>query len=327
MNAARLLKFISFFLAVTLLVACAGPAAEKLPALKVAYTNWWGDYTMIIAREKGFFTKYGVDVEPVYYDVFSKALPDLASSEIDGGAITLGDTISVSNYTSLTAVALCDDGGASVIVSKPEIASPADLKGKRIGIIPGSSYEIIVTEMLGTVNLQQKDVTLVNLDPENVTQGLRDNKIDAGFTWEPYTSEAIAAGNRVLFSGDQIAGFFSNAIVFRTAVVTQRPEDIKNYLSAWFDAVNFRIENPDEANHIIAFTLNIPIDTVNGDARLFNLSDNLNLFSDTPTGNAKSVYALAQLNKDFLVSSGSLTTIPDLAQLFTPFYLLNDGKE
>lgn len=342
MNAARFWKFISLFLAATLLVACAGPAAAKLPPLKVAYTNRWGDYTIIIAKEKKFFEKYHVDVEPIYYEVSSKALPDLASSQIDGGTLTLGDTISVSTYTELTAVAISDDGGVSVIVAKPEIRSAADLKGKKIGVVLGSTYEILVREMLrAAFVVQPKDVILVNLDPENVPKGLRDGKIDAGFIWQPYTAKAITAGNRILFSSTQASWLFTanlvafrsdvifaNAIVFRSAVLTQRREAVSNYLKAWFEAVQFRASNPQESNEIIAKALNIPLDQVTGDAQLFTLDENRNLYLDQPTENTQSIYQWAQLNADFLVLSGGLTRMPDLHQLFdNPLYPRNDGKK
>jgi NitT/TauT family transport system substrate-binding protein len=339
MNTARFWKFISFFLAATLLVACTGPAATKPHSLKVAYTRRWGDYTMVIAKEKGFFTKYSVDVEPIYYEVSSKALPELASSQIDGGMLTLGDTISVSTYTELTAVAISDDGGVSVIVAKPEIRSIADLKGKKIGVVLGSTYEILVREMLRAAFLQPKDVILVNLDPENVPQGLRDGKIDAGFIWQPYTVEATTAGNHILFSSTQASWFFTsalvfrsdvifaNAIAFRSDVVKQRPDDIRNYLKAWFDAAQFRALNPQESNEIIAKTLNIPLDQVTGDAQLFTLDENRNLYLDQPAGNAESIYQWAQLNADFLIRNGGLTRMPDLHQLFNPLYLRDDGKK
>jgi len=333
MNAVRFWRLISLLLATTLLVACAGPAAKTPRPLRMAYTRWWGDYTMVIAKEKGFFTKYNVDVEPIYYEVSSNALPELAASQIDGGTLTLGDTISVSAYTELTAVAISDDGGISAIVAKPQIRNSGDLKGKKIGVILGSTYELLVTDMLRAAFLEPKDVILVNWDPENVPQGLQDGKIDAGFIWQPHTAKAITAGNHILFSSTQASWVytgpgvissdvvFAKALVFRSDVVKQRPEDVSNYLKAWFDAAQFRALNPREANEIIAKTLNIPLDQVTGDAKLFTLDDNRNLYLEQQSGNTQSIYKWAQLNADFLVLSGGLTKMPDLRQLFDPSHL------
>ncbi len=59
--------------------------AASRPPLRVEFTEWWGDYTLIIAQQQGFFQKHGVPVEMVYYPVYSRALPDLAARRIDGG--------------------------------------------------------------------------------------------------------------------------------------------------------------------------------------------------------------------------------------------------
>jgi NitT/TauT family transport system substrate-binding protein len=314
-------KIFTLLLATALLASCAGQAQAPASPLRVAYTQWWGDYTIIIAKEKGFFAKYNVNVEPVFYEVFSRALPAIASGEIDAGTFTLGDTLSIASQTEMVAVAISDDGGASVVVAVPEITSVADLKGKQVGTLLGSGYEIFVDEMLKTANLQRKDVTLVNIDPENVPQGLQGNRLQAGFTWEPYTFQAVSAGNHILFSSAQLSGLYANAIVFRKDVVTQRSEDVKNYLKAWFEAVSYRINNPREANEIIAKALDIPVDQVPGDAKLLTRDNNLDIYSDRPTGFSTSIYTLAQLNGNFLIRVGSLTKIPDLQQVFTKTYL------
>ena len=322
MNSARFFKrTFPILLMVALIAACSGPAATPKAPLRVEYTNWWGDYTMIIADKKGFFEKYNVEVKPVYYEVFSLALPDLASAQLDAGTLTLGDTLNVNTHTNLTAVALSDDGGASVVASRPEIQKITDLKGKKIGINIGSAYELMVDEMLASANLKTSDVEFVDTDPENVPQALQDNTIQAGFTWEPYSTQARGQGDHILYSSEQTSGLFANAIVFRSDLVAQRPEDVRNYLKAWFEAVQFRIANPDEANHLISFTLNIPLEEVAGDAKLLSMSENLNIYTQKPTGNVISVYSLAQLNADFLMRNGSLTRIPSILQLFDPSFL------
>lgn len=321
MNSVRFLsKIFTLLLLSAMFAACAGPAAPKKAPLRIAYTDWWGDYTIIIADKKGFFKKYGLEVKTIYYDVFSKALPELASGQLDGGTLTIGDTMSVNAHTSLTAVALSDDGGASVVLARPEITQIADLKGKQIGIIIGSSYELMIDEMLREAGLKPGDVNLVDIDPENIPQALADNKIQAGFTWEPYTTQAIGAGNNLIYSSET-SGLFADTIVFRTEVVNQRPEDIRNYLRAWFEAVEYRIAEPEEANHQIAFTLNKQASDIVGDAKLLLLRDNLNAFTQTPAGKVTSIYTIAQLNADFLIRNGNLTKMPSLLQLFNPAYL------
>jgi NitT/TauT family transport system substrate-binding protein len=314
-------KVIALLLAAALLASCTGPAETKLPPLRVAYAQWWGDYTILIAKEKGFFDQFGVEVEPIYYKTSSRALPAIASGEIDAGTFTLGDTISIASHADMLAVAISDDGGASVVVAAPQIISVADLKGKQVGVLLGSVYEIVVDEMLKSGGLVRGDVTLLNIAPENIPGSLKTNRLQAGFTREPFTAQSTSQGNRILFASKDLSGLYANAIVFRQDVAAQRPEDVKNYLKAWFAAVNYRANHSQECNGIIAKALNISFNEVSGDAKLLTLENNLDLYSDQPNGFAKSIYALAQINSDFLVRNGSLNKIPDLRQLFVKTYL------
>jgi NitT/TauT family transport system substrate-binding protein len=316
-----LFKLLFLLLAASLLAACSSVAETKHPPLRVEYSLWWGDYSILIAQEKGFFSKYGVEVEPVYYDVYTKALSDLASSQIDGGLLAIGDALNVTSHTSMTAVAVYDNGGVSKIIASPAIKSVADLKGQRIGVNLGTPYELMVIEMLKTANLVPSDVHLVNIDAEFVPNGLKTGDLQAGFTWEPFTSTALSQGNHILFTSDQVAGLFPDVITFRTEVVKQRPEDIKNFLKAWFEAVDYRVNNPDESNQIIARVLNIPVADVPGDAKILSLDQNYDIFSESPSGNFRSIYETAQENADFLIRIGSLTSTPDLRQLLDSSYL------
>lgn len=314
-------KVFALLLVTALLAACTGQTEAQLPPLRVAYAQWWGDYTIIIAQEKGFFQKYGVEVEPLYYEVFSRSLPDIASGQIDAGTFTLGDTLSLASHTDMLAVAISDDGGASVVVAEPQITNIGDLKGKQVGILLGSAYEIFVDEMLRSAGLHREDVTLVDIDPENIPQALQSKQLQAGFTWEPFTAQSLAQGNHVLFSSASLSGLYANAIVFRKDVVAQRPEDVKNYLKAWFEAVEYRANHPRESNEIIAKAMGIPVADVPGDAKLLTLADNLDIYADKPTGFSTSIYNLAMLNGNFLIRIGSLNKIPDLRQVFIKTYL------
>jgi NitT/TauT family transport system substrate-binding protein len=159
--------------------------SAKLP-LRIAYTQWWGDYTLLVALEKGFFEKYGVQVEPVYYDIFSKTFSDLAAGQIDGALIAVGDTINIDRNTDMKVVGVSDDGGADAIIAGPDINSIEDLKGKTIGVLLGTQYELMIAEMLRSANMRSSDVTLAGINPENAASALKNGQVQAVYTWEPF---------------------------------------------------------------------------------------------------------------------------------------------
>lgn len=317
--------FVLFVLCIILVIACAPDQSAKsdLPPLRVEFTEWWGDYTMIIAEKQGLFEKHGVAVEALYYSDFSKAIPDLTANKIDAGLFGITDVINTSNVTGVNAVAVYDDGGPAAVLALPGISSVTELKGKRIGVSIGTTYEMFVIEMLATVGLTSNDVTLLDFRPDQGVEALNKGKVDAVFSWEPYTTEAVATGNNIVFSSEQLSNLYPDLITFRSSVVEERPEDVRAFLSAWFEAVDFRLEHPEEANQIIADYFEIPVDQLIPDSELhiMTLADNQSLYKQEKAGTLTSIYEAAKINADFLLRIGALSKTPNLEQLFDATYL------
>jgi NitT/TauT family transport system substrate-binding protein len=305
----------------TALTACTmlQPEEPEKPPLRVAYTQWWGDYTLLVAQEKGMFEKYGVEIEPVYYDIFSKTYADLAAGQIDGAFIPVGDTLNINRSSRLKALGVADDGGADAIVARPEINSIEDLKGKKVGVLLGSQYELMITEMLLSVNMNQSDVILMGVDPEDTLDVLKNNQVQAIYTWEPFLSQAISRGNKLLYPKEKIR-LFPDLIVFRASIVEDRPEDIQAFLKAWFEAVDYRLENPQETQAIAAKYLGLSIEDVSIDdnLKILSLEENKAMFDPQKDS---SVYAITRRTSDYLISIGSLAQQIDPLVLIDPGYL------
>ena len=315
-------RLILVLLIAVLLVSCGGKteAVNRAP-LKVEFAYWWGDFTLLVAKEKGFFEKYGVNVEPVYYESFPQAPADLAAGKIDAGLFSIGDALIASEHIKVKVVAAYDDGGLNTIISIPEITSIADLKGKQIGVKIGSPYEIFVREMLHTAGLETSDVVLVNLSAEEVPAALPD-QVQAGFVWEPYTTELLNDGYHVLFSSDQISSLYPDLVTFRASVVNERPADVRAFLKAWFEAVEYRATHVEETREIAAKYLGVSLDDIQPDGQLhiMTFADNQLMYQTTPSDGSRSIYETAQISVDFLIRIGTLTKQPDLKFIFDPSF-------
>lgn len=303
-----------------LLSACsAGNAVTKAP-LRVEYTSWWSDVTILVAKEKGLFEKYGVNVEPVYYENFPQVFTDLPEKKIDGGLLAIGDALVAAQTVDLKVVGAYDDGGNNTVVALPDITSVADLKGKSIGAPLGTSYELFVVHMLESAGLTEADVQLINTDPSEVAGNLANNSIVAGYVWSP----DMAPGSHVIFQKSDAPGLFPDVIVFRAEVVNERPEDIRAFLKAWFEAVEYRQTHTEETRQIVSKYTGIPLDQILGadtSVKIFTLQDNENLFQAESSGGTFSVLQAAQLNADFQAQAGSSTKPVDLNVLVDGSFL------
>ncbi len=317
-------RFLAVIWVFVLVSACSAYPAQnvaKTGPLVVEFTAWWGDYTIIIAQENGLFEKYGVQVQPVYYETFSRALPDLAAGQIDGGLFTIGDTINVASRADVKVIAVSDNGRFNTVVSVPEITQIRDLAGRRVGVPIGTGYELLINELLASAGLQMSDVTLVNIDPENVPASLGAT-IDAGFIYEPFTTEAVAQGNNLLLKNTEFIGLYPDVIVFRSEIVKERGEEIRAFLKAWFEAVEFRRQNPSDAQQIIANYFRVKFNEVtpNNALEILTREDNYEILKPETDSN-RSLHRTTRLNAEFLVRMGVLSNRPNSENLITPAYL------
>lgn len=171
-------KVIKFFLVwviaatVALALGCSQTPQKPEPKpLRVGWFLWPGWYPIVIAKDKGFFDKHGVAVEPILYDAYTDIFSDFAAAKIDAAHGGLYELLK-SNVPGMKIVLATDySDGAEGLVVTSDIRMPGDLAGKRIGIQGAlSGSEFIITTLLRRNGLSRTDLTLVDVGPEIVLQ-------------------------------------------------------------------------------------------------------------------------------------------------------------
>ncbi|WP_394788865.1 ABC transporter substrate-binding protein [Rhodoferax sp.] len=94
------------------------------------------------------------------------------------------------------------EGNAILVANAAPYKSIADLKGKRIAVVKGSSGHNLLLQVLAKAGLSPDAVTLAFLAPSEATLALTQGSVDAVVTWEPYVSFAtLKSGARILVDG------------------------------------------------------------------------------------------------------------------------------
>ncbi len=317
------LKFLLFILTLSL-IACtliAPPKPESSP-LRIVYDPWPGFLPILIAQEKGFFTQQGVKVEGIFTKNAAERIPEFSAGNYDGITLALGNVLTSSATNPNITIILATDisAGADAAIAQPQILTVGDLKGKMVGTHLGGFGELFVSTMLEINGMTTDDITLSNAKGEQILPLIQSDKIQAGQTWEPYVSQAVKAGLRVLFTSKQTPGLIPDVIVFQGSVLRNRPNDVRAFVRAWFQAVDYWKANPKQGNALIAKALKLEPETISLEGvKLLTLSDNKQAF--TPGTTTESLHYTTQLYLNFFARTGNLTRVPDLKQLLNSYFL------
>ena len=162
-------------LAIALTIVLLGFSAEVFSQpIKLGYAALTaGQVAPWIAKEAGYFSKYGIEAELIY-------IPAVAATQaLIAGEIQLAQATGVSTSGAILAgadvriIASVQDRLSGSIYARPEIKTPEDLKGKKLGISRfGAVSETGAAMFLARFGLKRNtDVAIIQLGglPEIIT--------------------------------------------------------------------------------------------------------------------------------------------------------------
>ena len=226
------------------LVVCAGAASAQATKLKIAYPTTVGSMAVIwVAKDARLFEKHGLEVELIYVAGSSKVVQAMLAKEIPISEIAIPAVIQA-NLAGADLVMLAGPNhkpGQKIMV-KPEIKTPENLKGKKIGITRfGTSDDFLLRYMLGQWKLQpDRDVALLQMggSPE-ILAGLGSRGIEGGMLSSPLHLRAAKLGFSVLADLSTIGVDYQGAGVVTTRAYARENQDIvRRYLRAYVEALH-----------------------------------------------------------------------------------------
>jgi len=194
-----------------------------------------------MAKEAGYFSKYGIEAELIY-------IPAVAATQaLIAGEIQLAQVTGVSTSGAILAgadvriIASVQDRLAGSIYARPEIKTPEDLKGKKIGISRfGAVSETAVAMFLARFGLKRgTDVAIIQLGglPEIIT-AMERGAVDAGFANPPQTSRARRLGMKELFDLNALGvELQQTCLTVTTKYLRERRPVVKSFLQAYAEGL------------------------------------------------------------------------------------------
>jgi NitT/TauT family transport system substrate-binding protein len=137
--------------------------------------------------------------------------------------------------------------GADAIVAKGAIANLQSLKGRRVGFDRSMLATFVLSRGLEQVGLSLKDVKIVPVELSDQEEAFKQGRIDAVVTFEPYRSNILNAGAKLLFDSTQIPGEVVDVLIGSESLLTTHATQLQVLMQGWFRALDYIEKNPEDA--------------------------------------------------------------------------------
>ena len=206
------------------------------------------------AKEMGWIeealSEYGVEV---VWNEFESGPPmneSLASGSSDIGVVgdvPIVSAIAAGQENQLIALT-CDAPLSYNLLVSPDsdIASAADLKGKKVATVVGSTAHNLIDKLLKSADLTMSDIELINISAGDVETVLVNQEVDAAAIWEPTVTRLVDKGSaKIVATGEDCGLLGVNGMVARKAFVEENPL-ISRIVAEQFQKGIEALEEPDE---------------------------------------------------------------------------------
>ncbi|MPQ70275.1 MULTISPECIES: aliphatic sulfonate ABC transporter substrate-binding protein [unclassified Pseudomonas] len=230
-------------------LASAGPLLAADPAtVRIGYQK--SSVSMVLAREHHLLEQAlpGTQVQWIEFP----GGPQLIEA-LNGGSVDIGNSGDIPPIFAQVAgidllyigVEPSDGKTEAIIVPKDSpVRQLADLKGKRVALLKGSSAHNLFLKSLVKAGLSLSDVNLVYLSPADARAAFEQGKLDAWVIWDPYYSAALMDGRARLLSDGQGLNSGGSFYIASGTFARQYPQAIGPLLKAFGGAQQLSFDEP-----------------------------------------------------------------------------------
>ena len=198
--------------------------------------------TTWVAKDLRIFDKYGLDVDLIMITGGSRSVAALLSGSTQfatGSATT--PVLVAARGSDVVIIGASYNHFPFSFVSRPEIKSPEELRGKKLGILNfGGSHDLAYQLAFREWGLKRQEVNVIPLgDQPTRLAALLAGNIDATILSMPHLMMAVKAGYRVLaVMGEMRVNFSQSTAFVRRNYLRENRDIAKRFLKAYSEAVH-----------------------------------------------------------------------------------------
>lgn len=317
-------KIVSILMTLALVIALGGcgsaPAAsssepnsiKKITIGTSPYPAW---YVWYIAKDENLFQKYGLNVDLVYFPVYSDSLQAFNTGKLDMLNIAACDTIAPYNQGVKFKVVNINDNsnGADGLVANNKFKTIQDLKGQNVVTEYGTIEHFFLLKALEAAGMKESDIKYTNMTVNDSGTAMLAGKVGAACVWEPSLSLALGSkDNHLLYSSANTPGLIPDLLIASDDLIKTNRKDVTNLINVYLDALEFYNQNPDKAVADMAKQADVSVDTMKkmmAGSKLFSIKDNITAMTEKQDNYTYLPYTLTETAK-FLQSVKMIDKIP-----------------
>jgi NitT/TauT family transport system substrate-binding protein len=240
-----------------LLVAFVGHAGYSAELTKLRVGSLIsGEFSQAyIAQKKGFFEKYGLAVELIYFQGGSQVIQAMLGGDLPL-TVTAGPEGVVAKLQGADIALLSANNPTmqfSLFVS-PDIKKLDDLRGKKAGISRfGSSTDFSIRYIFKSMGLSDRDVTIVQIgDNPSRLAALKSNAIQASVFTTPNSVRARKAGFVSMVDAYKLGlKFHGSGIAANGAFVREHRPIVEQFFKGFLEGVSYAKTHKEESLRLI----------------------------------------------------------------------------
>jgi ABC-type nitrate/sulfonate/bicarbonate transport system substrate-binding protein len=237
-------------------------AANAADRIRIAMPADAGHFTIPLAQKRGFLKEEGIEAEIITI-TGPVANIALASGEIDYYT-GFGSAMRAMIQGQLPArIVVCYRPLPHfVVVSRPDIKSVKDLKGKIFGTNPGGGPDLVARLIIKHFGMDpDKDIKFTRGTNDTALARMKQGLMDATALPVPRDYQAIKMGFHVLARAEDLFTYPISGLIAHTKKIKEKPDEIKRVIRAGIKANRYMRANRDGTIPILMGTYRLDKET------------------------------------------------------------------
>lgn len=250
-----------FVVAVWAVPAAISAEAREEKTVTVAMSLTPLSAPIIVAKSKGYFTKNGLDVTIKEFIGGFRAIKAVFEGKADiatsSEAVVMFNSFERTDFAVICTFVSSDNDVKILTRKNTGIRTVREMVGHRVGTVTGASAQFFLDETLMLNGIDDSQIEMVHVNPEDSPSSLANGDVDVVVVWEPlaYLTEKKLGREAVVVPHERAYTETFNAVVLRE-YADKNPEVLERFVRALIEAIEFIRVNPDESQRIVSERIN-----------------------------------------------------------------------